>query len=49
MAAAMVGGIADPGDGLNRLEELVGEENDKAKARARVRKRKLHGNCLRRT
>jgi phage shock protein A len=36
MAAAMVGGITDPGDGLNRLQELVIEENDKAKASARV-------------
>lgn len=36
MAAAMVGGIADPGDGLNRLHEMVNEENDSAKARARV-------------
>ena len=36
MAASMVGGIADPGDSLNRLEEMVSEENDKAKARARV-------------
>jgi phage shock protein A len=36
MAAAMVGGIADPGEGINRLHDLVAEENDKAKARARV-------------
>lgn len=36
MAAAMVGGITDPGDGLNRLQEMVSEENDKAKASARV-------------
>ena len=36
MAASMVGGIADPGDGLNRLQDLVSEENDKAKGRARV-------------
>lgn len=36
MAAAMVGGIADPGDGINRLQDMVGEENDKARARARV-------------
>ncbi len=32
----MVGGIIDPGDGLNRLQEMVTEENDKAKASARV-------------
>ena len=36
MAASMVGRIADPGDGLNRLQDLVTEENDKAKGRARV-------------
>ena len=36
MAAAMVGGLSDPGDGINRLNEMVSEENDKARARARV-------------
>ena len=36
MAAAMVGRINDPGDGLNRLQEMVGEENEKARARRRV-------------
>jgi phage shock protein A len=36
MAAAMIGGITEPGDGINRLHEMVTEENDKAKARARV-------------
>ena len=32
MAASMVGGIADPGDGLNRLQDLVTEENDMPRA-----------------
>ena len=36
MAAAMVGRINDPGDGLNRLQEMVGEENEKVRARRRV-------------
>ena len=36
MAAAMIGRINDPGDGLNRLHEMVGEENEKARARRRV-------------
>ena len=36
MAATMVGGIADPGDGLNRLQDLVTDENHKAKGRSRV-------------
>ncbi len=36
MAATMVGDIGNPGDGLNRLQDLVTEENDKAKGRARV-------------
>ena len=36
MAAAMVSNLGAPGDSLNRLEEMVGEEREKAKARARV-------------
>ncbi|MFO0993983.1 MAG: hypothetical protein U1E67_18850 [Hyphomicrobiales bacterium] len=36
MAAAMVGGISEPGDGINRLTEMVAEENERAKARSRV-------------
>ncbi len=35
-AAAMIGGIAEPGDGINRLGEMVAEENEKARARSRV-------------
>jgi len=36
MAASMVGSINDPGDDLNRLSEMLGDENEKAKARVRV-------------
>ena len=36
MAASMMGSIGAPGDTLNRLEEMVGEEREKAMARARV-------------
>ena len=36
MAASMVGSIGTPGDTLNRLQEMVGEEREKAMARARV-------------
>ena len=36
MAASMVGNIGTPGDTLNRLQEMVGEEREKAMARARV-------------
>lgn len=36
MAAAMIGGISEPGDGINRLTEMVAEENERAKARSRV-------------
>lgn len=36
MAATMVGNLGTPGDSLNRLEEMVGEEREKATARSRV-------------
>ena len=36
MAATMVGNLGTPGDSLNRLEEMVGEEREKAMARSRV-------------
>jgi phage shock protein A len=36
MATAMVGNLGTPGDSLNRLEEMVGEEREKAMARSRV-------------
>jgi phage shock protein A len=36
MAATMVGNLGTPGDSLNRLEEMVGEEHEKAMARSRV-------------
>lgn len=36
MASEMMGRFDDPGDGMNRLAELVTEENDKARARSRV-------------
>ena len=36
MAATMVGNLGTPGDSLNRLEEMVGEEREKAMARTRV-------------
>ena len=36
MAASMVGNIGGSGDTLNRLEEMVSEEKDKAAGRARV-------------
>lgn len=38
MAAGMIGAIGGSGDTLNRLEEMVREEKDKAKGRARVAK-----------
>ncbi len=38
MAAGMIGSIGGSGDTLNRLEEMVREEKDKAKGRARVAK-----------
>lgn len=36
MAATMVGNLGTPGDTLNRLGEMVGEEREKAMARSRV-------------
>ena len=36
MAASMVNNLGAPGDSLNRLEEMVGEEREKVKARVRV-------------
>ncbi len=36
MAATMVGDLGIPGDSLNRLGEMVGEEREKAMARSRV-------------
>jgi phage shock protein A len=36
MAATMVGNLGTPGDSLNRLEEMVGEERERAMARTRV-------------
>ena len=36
MAATMVGSLGTQGDSLNRLEEMVGEEREKAMARSRV-------------
>ncbi len=36
MAAGMIGAIGGSGDTLNRLEEMIREEKDKAKGRARV-------------
>lgn len=36
MAASMMGRLGDPGDGMNRLSEMVAEENDKARARSKV-------------
>ncbi|MCX7019601.1 MAG: PspA/IM30 family protein [bacterium] len=36
MATGMIGSIGGSGDTLNRLEEMVGEERDKAAGRARV-------------
>ncbi len=36
MAATMVGSLGTPGDSLNRFEEMVGEEREKAIARSRV-------------
>ena len=38
MAAGMIGEIGDSGDTLNRLQEIVEEERDKAAGRARVAK-----------
>ena len=38
MAAGMISEIGGAGDTLNRLEEMVAEERDKAKGRARVAK-----------
>lgn len=38
MAAGMIGNIGGSGDTLNRLEEMVREEKEKAKGRARVAK-----------
>src|SRR5262245_22370009 len=36
MASAMILGLGGSGDALNRLEELVGEERDKAAARLKI-------------
>lgn len=41
MASGMIGSIGGSGDTLNRLEEMVGEERDKAAGRARVAKDSL--------
>ncbi|MDF1814391.1 MAG: PspA/IM30 family protein [Verrucomicrobiales bacterium] len=47
MAAGMIGEIGGAGDTLNRLEEMVAEEKQKAKGRARVAKDSLDTTELR--
>lgn len=42
MASGMISSIGGSGDTLNRLEEMVGEERDKAAGRARVAKDSLN-------
>ncbi len=42
MAAGMINEIGGSGDTLNRLEEMVQEERDKAKGRARVAQHRYH-------
>lgn len=47
MAAGMIGEIGGAGDTLNRLEEMVAEEKQKAKGRARVAKDSIDTSELR--